>query len=58
MYRPPPPQEIQALLSDLEQLVNGKILVKHKLGRENFYIHQALFDILQNIDNLTDTTLR
>lgn len=30
----------------LEELVNSKILVKHKIGRENFYENQKLFKLL------------
>jgi Fic family protein len=30
----------------LDDLVNAKILVKHKIGRENFYEHKKLFTLL------------
>jgi Fic family protein len=30
----------------LEELVKEKILIKHKIGRENFYENRALFRLL------------
>ncbi|MDU0809248.1 Fic family protein [Aquirufa regiilacus] len=35
----------------LEELVNAKILVKHKIGRENFYEHKKLFTLLSGQKN-------
>ncbi len=32
----------------LEALVQGEILEKHKLGRDNYYINRRLFDLLSD----------
>lgn len=32
----------------LEELVRIGLLTKHKLGKENFYLNSALFDLLAN----------
>lgn len=38
----------------LDALAKGGVLQKHKLGRENYYINQALVNLLFNLPNLDD----
>jgi DNA-binding IclR family transcriptional regulator len=34
----------------LDELVALGLLSKHKLGKENFYLNDALFDLLANVN--------
>lgn len=38
----------------LEQLTTGGLLIKHKLGRENYYLNYRLVDLLSKVENMKD----
>lgn len=41
----------------LDALVKLEILSKHKKGKENYYINEALFDLLLNAGTKPDVSL-
>ncbi len=41
----------------LDKLTQGNLLIKHKLGRENYYLNYKLINILSKIGNMHDKNL-
>lgn len=41
----------------LDKLTQGNLLIKHKLGRENYYLNYKLINILSKIENMHDKNL-
>jgi Fic family protein len=41
----------------LDELVHIGLLTRHKLGKENFYLNSALYELLRHVNTRTDNTV-